>query len=240
MTDAENPAPSAPEPSNADSSAADSSASGNQADAPQVVPGSGNAAVDAAVHRSELTAGRNVTPFSELPIAEETANLRFGPDLHPGLLALLPLVGVWEGEGEADTEDRGQHRFGQQLIVSHDGENYLSWSSRAWTFDSGGAVDAAAYRESGFWRISEDDQIEFMVTHASGVIEMYYGKPLTQSAWEMETDVVMSSPTGPRMGAAKRIYGIVEGGDLGWVEERVHPEKGLVPRLSARLHRVAG
>ena len=224
QTNAGDPTPSTPE----------------RGDDPSVVPGSGNAAVDAAVERSEQTANRNLTPFSELPIAEDTANLRFGPDLHPGLLALLPLVGVWEGEGEADTEDRGEHRFGQQITVSHDGENYLTWASRCWTFDSGGAVDTAAYRESGFWRISEDDQLEFLVAHASGVIEMYYGKPLTQSAWEMSTDVVLASPTGPRHGGAKRMYGIVEGGDLGWVEERVHPEKGLVPRMSARLSRVAG
>lgn len=205
-----------------------------------VVPGSGNAAVDAAVERSQETGGRNITPFSELPVPEDTANLRFGPDLHPGLLALLPLVGVWEGEGEADTEDRGQHRFGQQTVVSHDGGNYLSWSSRAWTYDAGGAVDDTAYRESGFWRISEDDKLEFLVAHASGVIEMYYGAPISQSAWEMATDVVLASPTGPKRGGAKRIYGIVEGGDLGWVEERVHPEKGLVPHMSARLRRVAG
>lgn len=211
-----------------------------QSDRGRVRPGSGNAAVEAAAERSAETAQRNITPFSELPISEDTANLRFGPDLHPGLLALLPLVGVWEGEGEADTEDRGQHRFGQQVVVSHDGENYLSWSSRSWTFDSGGAVDNAAYRESGFWRISEDDKIEFLVTHASGVIEIYYGSPITQSAWEMATDVVLASPTGPERGGAKRMYGIVEGGDLGWVEERVHPEKGLVPRMSARLRRLAG
>lgn len=210
------------------------------ADGGQVIPGSGNAAVDAAAERSEQTAGRNITPFSGLPVSEETANLRYGPDLHPGLLALLPLVGVWEGEGEADTVERGQHQFGQQVIVSHEGENHLSWTSRSWTYDTGGAVDGADYRESGFWRISADDELEFLVAHASGFIEMYYGKPISQSAWEMSTDVVLASPTGPARGGAKRMYGIVEGGDLGWVEERVHPEKGLVPHMSARLKRVAG
>lgn len=209
-------------------------------DGQSVVRGSGNAAVDAATERSEVTGGRNITQFSELPVPEDTANLRFGPDLHPGLLALLPLVGVWEGEGEADTQERGEHRFGQQLVVSHDGGNYLSWSSRAWILDSDGAVEEAAYRETGFWRISEDDQLEVLLAHASGVVEMYYGAPITQSAWEMSTDVVLASPTGPSRGGAKRMYGIVEGGDLGWVEERVHPEKGLVPRMSARLQRLAG
>lgn len=197
-------------------------------------------AVEAAAARAENTAGRNITAFSELPIPEDTANLRFGPDLHPGLLALLPLVGVWQGEGEADTKDRGQHRFGQQIIISHDGENYLSWSSRCWTLDDEGNADIPAYRESGFWRISESDELEFLCVHASGVVEVYYGRPVHQAAWQLATDATMSSPTGPQLGGATRLYGIVEDGDLGWVEERIHPEKGQVPHMSARLKRLAG
>lgn len=210
------------------------------ADAPSASAISSHAAVDAAAARAETTAGRNITPFGELPIPQDTANLRHGPDLHPGLLALLPLVGVWEGEGEADTADRGAHRFGQQIVVSHDGENYLSWSSRCWTRDGEGNVDVPAYRETGFWRISTDDELEFLCVHASGVIEVYYGKPLNQAAWRMTTDATLSSPTGPQLGGATRLYGIVEDGDLGWVEERIHPEKGQVPHMSARLRRVAG
>lgn len=205
-----------------------------------VIRGSGDAAVANAEQRAETTAGRNIPTFSELPIAEDTANLRFGPDLHSGLLALLPLVGVWEGEGEGENETHGQHRFGQQIIVAHDGENYLSWTSRAWIIGGDDSADIPAYRESGFWRISEDDKIEFLVAHASGHIEMYYGEPVQQAAWEVSTDVVLASPTGEQSRAAKRLYGIVPDGDLGWVEERVDPEHGLRPHLSARLRRVAG
>lgn len=207
---------------------------------PGVVRGSGDAAVASAQQRAETTAGRNIPTFSDLPVAEDTANLRFGPDLHSGLLALLPLVGVWEGEGEGENETYGQHRFGQQIIVAHDGENYLSWTSRGWIIGGADSADAPAYRESGFWRISEDDKIEFLVAHASGHIEMYYGEPVQQAAWEVSTDVVLASPTGGQSSAAKRLYGIVPDGDLGWVEERMHPEHGLRPHLSARLSRVAG
>ena len=42
------------------------------------------------------------------------------------------------------------------------------------------------------------------------------------------------------VGGAKRLYGIVEGGDLAYVEERVDADGGLVPHLSARLSRFAG
>lgn len=201
---------------------------------------SGDAAVAAAAERATETAGLNIPNLSGLPLPIDTANLRLGPDLHHGLLALLPLVGVWRGEGEADTIERGQYRFGQQITVSHDGENYLSWESRSWVIDADGTPSGADMRESGFWRISEDDVIEFLLTHSSGSVEMYYGRPLNERAWEVSTDVVIRSATGPEVGPAKRLYGLVENNDLGWVEERVRGDEGLVPRMSARLRRHIG
>lgn len=216
-------------------------------DQPAVQRGSGDKAVADAIERSKDTAGRNIPALSGLPLPEDTANLRLGPDLHPGMLALLPLVGVWRGEGEGHDLE-GEYRFGQQVVVSHDGGNFLSWESRSWRLDVDGQYTGPDLRESGFWRVSGDgipgsvdeETVELLLTHASGVVELFYGQALTQSSWELATDVVIRSKHGALVGGAKRLYGIVEGGDLAYVEERILADGPLKPHLSARLARYIG
>lgn len=217
-------------------------------DTPGVRRGSGDAAVADAIERSKTTASRNIPQLPDLPLPEDTANLRLGPDLNNDLLALLPLVGVWRGEGEGHDASTGDYRFGQQIIVSHNGGNYLSWESRSWVLDDEGAYVRPDLRESGFWRMSGDgapgstneEVVELLLTHSSGVVELFYGRALTQSSWELATDVVIRSSSGALVGGAKRLYGIVEGGDLAYVEERVIADGELLPRLSARLSRYIG
>lgn len=215
----------------------------------QPVSGSGDAAVADAVERSKSTAGRNIPRLPGLPLPEDTANLRQGPDLNPELLAVLPLVGVWRGEGEGhDPEAGGDYRFGQQIVVSHDGGPFLAWESQSWVLDADGEYVRPDLRESGFWRVSGDgvpgstneEVVELLLTHSSGFVELYYGTALTQSSWELATDVVIRSTSGALMGGAKRLYGIVEGGDLAYVEERIVADGDLTPRLSARLSRYIG
>lgn len=202
-------------------------------------PGSADRAIAAAAERSAATSDRNVRNLADLPLPDDTANLRQGPDLNPALLALLPLVGVWRGEGEGDAPGLGNHRFGQQIVISHDGGEYLNWESRAWLLDDNGEYVRPTYREAGYWRITPDDVIEFMLAHSSGLIEMFYGAPRNQTSWELATDVVIRSATGPQFGSATRLYGIVEG-DLAYVEERVFGDAEARPHMSARLSRYAG
>ncbi|HJD90809.1 MAG TPA: FABP family protein, partial [Corynebacterium urealyticum] len=42
----------------------------------------GNQAVNLAAEQSKSTADKNLPVFGDLPIPEDTANLRFGPNLH--------------------------------------------------------------------------------------------------------------------------------------------------------------
>lgn len=207
------------------------------------VPAGGDDALRAAEARAEETRARNVPPYGELPalpIPVDTANLRQGPNLNDACLGLLPLVGVWRGEGEVDypTID-GPFRFAQQLTISHDGRPFLFHESRAWLLDAEGNVIRPAAREVGWWRPQADDTIELLLTHATGITEVYYGSVRTQTSWELATDAVVRTVSAKEVTGAKRLYGIVDG-DLAYVEERAMVGQPLQPHTSARLTRVAG
>lgn len=219
---------------------------GSASDLPPVT--SGDQAVADAEARARVTAGRNLPVLDDLQAPDDTANLRQGPDLNHDMLALIPLVGVWRGDGEGHDPETGDYPFGQQIVVKHDGGPYLSWEARSWKLDSDGRYLSPDLRESGFWRVSGSgapgdenaEVIELLLTHSSGLLELFYGHALNQSSWELVTDVVARSTSGALVGGAKRLYGIVEGGDLAYVEERIGADGSLEPRLSARLQRYVG
>ena len=205
----------------------------------------GNDAVNLAAEQSKNTAHRNIPElgFEEMPLEADTANLRFGPSLHDGLLALLPLVGVWTGSGQANdpSDPEGEeYAFGQQLVVSHDGENYLRFESRIWRLDSEGNATGADQREVGFWRISLKDEIEVTLTNSRGLVEIMYGGLVNERAWQLTSASTIATETGPAAhGPGKRLYGLMPNNNLGWVDERV-VDGELVPYMSAELKRIAG
>ena len=131
--------------------------------------------------------------------------------------------------------------------MSHDGGDYLNWEARSWRLTEAGEYEATGLRETGFWRFVDDpadpgesQAIELLLANSAGYVELFYGRPLNQSSWELVTDALARSKSGVLVGGAKRLYGIVDGGDLAYVEERVDADGGLVPHLSARLSRFVG
>jgi hypothetical protein len=200
-----------------------------------------DAAIAAAAMRAEETRHRNLPQFDDLPVPADTANLREGPGLHDDCLPLLPLVGVWRGEGEVNypTID-GPYRFGQQVVFAHDGRPFLYYESRSWLLDADGAVIRPAAREVGWWRPQPDGTIELLLAHNTGIVEIFYGKQRTLTSWELATDIVMRTASAKEVTAAQRLYGIVHDGGLAYVEERSMAGQPLQPHTSAHLARVVG
>ena len=126
------------------------------------------------------------------------------PTCNAAPLALLPLVGVaWRSEGEG-RGPHGDYRFSQQIIVSHDGGDYLNWEARSWRLN-GRTVDTrrtvfvkpASGDSSATPTIPPESQaIELLLAHSAGYVELFYGRPLTQSSWELVTDALARSTSG--------------------------------------------
>ena len=184
---------------------------------------------------------RNRPRFEDLPIPDDTANLREGPDLHPDCLGLLPLVGVWRGAGEVvyPTID-GPYPFGQQLVFAHDGRPFLSYEARAWLLGAGRRGAAA--------RGPRDRLLAPATRRRAGGADhprhrdhrdlLRAGAHLT--SWELETDAVVRTASAKDVVSSHRLYGLVDGGDLAYVDERAMMGQPQQPHLSAQLRRIAG
>jgi hypothetical protein len=172
---------------------------------------------------------------TELPVPD-TVDVRSGPEVSEELLALLPLLGEWHGEGQAAGAG-SDHRFGQWVRFSHDGRGFLAYESRSWRLTDEGQVVGPDVRESGFWRPRGRDDVELLVTSPDGLVELYVGRARTTTSWELTSDLVAQTPDAPEVSRAVRLYGIVEGA-LMYAIDRAAADEPLRPTMSARLERI--
>jgi hypothetical protein len=169
----------------------------------------------------------------------ETDDLRSGPDLHPDLLDLLPLVGRWRGTGKGGYPTIEDFDYAQEGRFSHDGRRFLAYESRCWIIDAEGKPVRPASREVGWWRPGEgEDDIEVLLTQPTGFVEVYVGRA-EGTKWEIATDAVVRTSTAKEVTGEKRLYGIVDG-DLLYAADLAAVGHGLTAHLSARLKRIAG
>ena len=78
------------------------------------------------------------------------------------------------------------------------------------------------------------------LTNSRGLVEIMYGAPVNERAWQLTSASTIATETGPEShGPGKRLYGLMPNNNLGWVDERaVNGE--MVPYMSAELKRIAG
>lgn len=179
----------------------------------------------------------NPNAVPALPIPADTTDVISGPDVHPGILPLLPLLGEWTGVGEGAYPTIDSFHYGQWIRFSHDGRPFLAYESRTWLIGLDGEIIRPAAREVGWWRASGGDDFEVLLAHPTGIVEVYVGRSMTTTSWELATDVVARTATAKNVAANKRLYGIVDGALLYAVDMAAEGQE-LQPHLSARLERV--
>ncbi|HEY7722591.1 MAG TPA: FABP family protein [Pedococcus sp.] len=164
------------------------------------------------------------------------ATFALDPDLPPALAPLAWLIGEWEGAGVVGYPTIESAHFGQEISVTHDGRPFLEWQSRTWLLDEQGSKVRPLARELGFWRPLENNEVEFLLTHPTGIVEMYHGTT-SPAKIEIRTDGVIRSPHAKDYKAAARMYGLVNS-DMMWVMDMAAVDQPLQSHVSAQLKRV--
>jgi hypothetical protein len=157
-------------------------------------------------------------------------------DLPPDLLPLAWMIGRWEGAGVVGYPTIESVNFGQEIIVSNDGRPFLEWQSRTWLLNDAGEQVRPLATELGFWRPAGDGEVELLLTHPTGIVEMYHGT-VEPAKIELRTDGVIRSPLAKEYNAGHRLYGLVES-QLMWAMDMAAMGQPLQSHASAQLKRV--
>lgn len=158
-------------------------------------------------------------------------------DVHPDLEPIAFLLGHWEGAGVIGYPTMESANFGQEIIFEHNGKPFLSYRSRTWLLNQEGEKVRPLASESGFWRVQPERQIEVMLAHPTGIIEIYVGEVVFHKI-ELITDVVARTVTSKDYSAGKRLYGLVNG-NLMYAYEMAAVGRPLQDHASAELKKVA-
>lgn len=105
-----------------------------------------------------------------------------------------------------------------------------------WKLDEQGNRTEPIDTEFGYWRPLPDNEVEFMVTHPTGIVEMYYGTT-SPAKIELRTDGVIRSPQAPEYAAGARLLGYVNS-NLMWAMDVAMNGEPLQSYASAELKRV--
>ncbi|MFF5705127.1 FABP family protein [Streptomyces sp. NPDC012794] len=166
-----------------------------------------------------------------------------GPDPHPLLAPVLPLLGCWHGRGRGEYPTLARDfRYEQEITFSHDGRPFLRYESRAWLTDAAGTPVRPAGRETGWWRVTPDASLEVVLAHPTGIVETYAGRVRGGAAAELEIGIetrdVALTPLAKEVTGTRRHY-TLDGAGLTVVHDMAAVGQPLQHHLTTRLVRRA-
>src|ERR1700748_1057722 len=184
---------------------------------------------------------------------ETQAEITSLPPEHPAIAPLSFLLGRRRRTGKGHYPTIKSFDFLQEVTFSHIGKPYLIYTSRSWRLatDDDGALTRDAQGElvrveplaveAGFWRPQPDGKVEVLLSHPTGITEIYAGEFRSLTSIELVTDGAARTASAKPCTAEKRLYGLVpsqtrEGEkDLAYAFDMAAMGQPLTPHLWAVL-----
>lgn len=130
------------------------------------------------------------------------------------------LVGSWVGFGVGDSKTDLPYRYEEQIDFASDGRDFLEYRSVMWLVDDEGNRVAPGRTETGYFRGAAENQVEALIVHASGVVEVSLGKVIVadiQNAEITHANVILTAAllknteTGEAFDSSTRMIGLRDG-----------------------------
>jgi hypothetical protein len=156
-------------------------------------------------------------------------------DLHPGVAALAPLLGVWAGQGAGKYPTIAPFDYLEEVTFGHVGKPFLRYTQKTRAADDGRPMHA----ETGFLRVPSPGRVELVLAHPTGITEIDEGT-LTVAGDTIVMD--LAATTIGRTASAKEVTALgrsirVEGDELVYTVRMGAVGQPLQDHLTATLHR---
>ncbi len=151
---------------------------------------------------------------------------------NPAVEPIAFLLGTWRGGGRGIYPTIADFEFEEELTVWHAGAAWIAHIQKTKATDDGRPL----HSEMGYWRPKEEGNVELVVTHSFGVVEMGVGR-VDGREIEVRSTQFTEAPTAKEIDAAVRRFSMT-GDDLHYEVDMEFGGHPMQHHLEANLKRV--
>lgn len=160
------------------------------------------------------------------------------PELHPNLVELAPLLGTWSGRGSGVYPTIASFDYLEEVVFSHVGKPFLVYGQKTKSPDEGLPLHA----ETGYLRVPQPGQIEWVLAHPSGITEIEVGSYTVTANGvdlQMTAPTIGLAPTAKEVTVLSRHYRL-DGDELSYTLDMGAVGQPAQNHLTATLRRTTG